>query len=69
MKLKITEVYNKENGHLLGYAIYAKPFPFIPYWHEIKHPQGVYKTRDEAEHDIVWLLSIHGQIKQGRKYV
>lgn len=69
MKYKITEVYNKENGHLGGYTISYKPFPIIPYWVEIKGANGCYKTRDEAEHDLIFLATVHGKVKNGRRYL
>ena len=69
MKYKITEVYNKENGHLCGYKISYKPFPFVPYWVECKSARGLYKTIEEAEHDIIWLMSLDDKVKHDRRYL
>ncbi len=69
MKYKITEVYNKENGHLGGYTISYKPFPLIPYWVECKSTHTFYKTIQEAEHDLIWLMTLDGKVKNDRRYL
>lgn len=68
MKYRITEVYNKENGHLCGYSIAYKPFPIIPYWVECKR-DGLYKDIREAEHDIIWLQTLDGKVKRNMRFV
>lgn len=69
MKYRITEIYNKENGHLCGYTISYKPFPLIPYWVECKRNNKLYSDIREAEHDIIWLQSLDGKIKRNERYI
>ena len=62
MRIRIVEHYDKENGHFLGYEIQYKLFWFCPFWRTIDGMPWL-KDKQSLEHDIFFLLSIHGLIK------
>lgn len=68
MKYRITTVFDRDNGKTLGYDISYKPFPFIPYWRACNRLL-LYKNVEDAEHDIIWLMSLDGKIKYNQRYV
>lgn len=64
MKLKIVRHYNKENGHFTGFELKEKTFFFLP-WRSLRF----YGNKEhEIEHDVVWLMSMHGKVKKTDEY-
>ena len=64
MKYKITSVFSKETGKCVGYYVSYKPFPIIPHWVRCGDESHLCRSIELAEHDIVWLLSLNGKLKQ-----
>ncbi len=67
MKIRVIEHYNKPTGQFLGYEIQYKSFWFWPIWRTIDGMPWL-KDKQSVEHDICFLLSIHGILKTKDMY-
>ena len=67
MRIRIVEHYNKENWHFLGYEIQYKPYWFWLFWRTIPGIPWI-KDKPDLEHDIFFLLSIHGIISMKNEF-
>ena len=67
MRIRIVEHYNKENGHFLGYEIQHKSCWWWPFWKTIDGMPWL-KDKQSVEHDVYFLLSIHGIISTKNEF-
>ena len=63
MKYKIVKHYSKESGRLVSFELKERPLFFLP-WKSLR----LYKRQQDIEHDIVWLMSMDGKVKETAEY-
>lgn len=67
MRIRIVEHYDKETGRFLAYEMQYKICRFWPFWRTLP---GIpwHKNKQALEHDIFFLLSIHGIISMKNEF-